>query len=69
MNEQEKIDALADVFEVGAGEISKDTLLDTLEWDSMAMLSVMAVAKARGKGMTGAQVREAKTIGDLIAYL
>ena len=69
MNEQEKIDALAEVFEVDADKIANDTQLDTLEWDSMAMLSVMAVSKAHGKGMTGEQVREAKTIGDLLSYL
>lgn len=69
MSEQDNIEALADVLEVDAGELTKDTQLDTLSWDSMAMLSVMAISKAHGKGMTGAQVRAVKTIGDILAYL
>lgn len=67
--EQDNIEALAEIFEVDAGTLTKETALDTLSWDSMAMLSVMAVSKAHGKGMTGAQVRAAKTIGDILAYL
>ncbi len=69
MTEQGNIEALAEVFEIEAGELNKDTPLDTLSWDSMAMLSVMAISKAHGKGMTGAQVREVETIGDILAYL
>lgn len=69
MTEQENIEALAEVFDVDAGSLSKETRLEELAWDSMAMLSVMAISKQHGKGMTGSQVREVKTIGDIVAYL
>lgn len=69
MSEQENIEALAEIFEKDAGGITKETKLEDLGWDSMSMLSVMAVSKAHGKGMTGAQVRELVTVGDVLAYL
>lgn len=69
MSEQENIEALAEIFEKDAGEITKETKLEELGWDSMSMLSVMAVSKAHGKGMTGDQVRALVTVGDVLAYL
>lgn len=69
MSEQENIEALAEIFEKDAGEIAKETKLEDLGWDSMSMLSVMAVSKAHGKGMTGDQVRALVTVGDVLAYL
>lgn len=69
MTEQENREALARVFDVEAGSLTNDTRLDDLAWDSMAMLTVMAISKRHGKGMTGQQVREAKTVGDILAYL
>ena len=69
MSEQGNIEALAEIFEKDAGEITKETKLEDLGWDSMSMLSVMAVSKAHGKGMTGDQVRALVTVGDVLAYL
>lgn len=69
MSEQENIEALAEVFEKDAGEISRETQLDELGWDSMSILSVMALSKMHGKGLTGDQVRTLKTVGDVLAYL
>ena len=69
MSEQENIEALAEVFEKDAGEITKETVLEDLGWDSMSILSVMALSKAHGKGLTGDQVRALKTVADVLAYL
>jgi len=67
MTNEEKIEQLAEVFETA--DIAAETQLDTLAWDSMAMLSVMAIAKQNGKTVTGAQMREMKSIGDIIEAL
>lgn len=67
MNDQEKIDALAEVFETT--DIAADTPLEALSWDSMAMLSVMAIVKSNGKSVTGQQLRDAKTVSDLLAVM
>ena len=64
MNEQEKIDRIADVLDVDG--LSIDTQLDEIGWDSMGMLSVIALAKANGKTVTGSQIREFKTVGDIL---
>ena len=69
MTEQEKIDRIADVLDADAGSITSDTRLDEIGWDSMGMLSVMALAKTNGKTITGAQIREFETVGDIIACL
>ena len=66
MTEQEKIDRLADVLDQDSGALNADTPLDTIGWDSMGMLSVIALAKSNGKTITGAQVRAFETIGDIL---
>lgn len=67
MTNEEKMDALAEVFETS--DIVVGTALDELSWDSMAMLSVMAIVKNNGKSVTGKQLRDAKTIADLLAIM
>ena len=69
MSEQENIEALAEIFEKDAGEITKETALEDLGWDSMSILGVMALSKTHGKGLTGDQVKTLKTVGDVLAYL
>lgn len=66
MNEQEKIDRLADILDQDAGSLTVDTPLDTIGWDSMGMLSVIALAKTNGKTVTGAQIRAFETVGDIV---
>lgn len=69
MNE-EIIEALADALDKDAGELAPETELSSLGWDSMSILSVIAMAKTRfGKTLTGAQIREFKTVQDIIAAL
>lgn len=67
MTDNEKIDQLAEVFETN--DFSAETKLDDLNWDSMGMLTVIAIAKTGGKVVTGAQVRAAQTVGDLLALI
>ena len=66
MTEQEKIDRLADVLDQDSGSLNADTRLDEIGWDSMGMLSVIALAKSSGKTITGAQIRAFETVGDIL---
>ena len=66
MSEQEKLDKIADVLDAEAGMLSIDMRLDEIGWDSMGMLSVIALAKANGKIITGAQIRTFETVGDVL---
>ena len=66
MNKQEKLEKIADVLDVDTGKIMVDTRLDEIGWDSMGMLSVIALAKANGKTVTGAQIRSFETVGDIL---
>ena len=66
MTEHEKIDRLADVLDQDSGTLKVDTPLDTIGWDSMGMLSVIALAKTNGKTITGAQIRAFETVGDIL---
>ena len=66
MTEREMIDRLADVLDQDAGALSLDTALDAIGWDSMGMLSIIALAKTNGKTITGAQIRAFKTVGDIL---
>ena len=70
MELNEKIEILAEVFDRDAGEIKPETRLDEIGWDSMAMLSVIAMAKTRfGTKVTGAQLREFVTVQDILDVL
>lgn len=66
MTDQEKIDRLADVLDQDSGVLNAETRLDEIGWDSMGMLSVIALAKSNGKTITGAQVRAFETVGDIL---
>lgn len=67
MSDQDKIERLADILDADAAEMTLATELDSLNWDSMAMLGVIALARTNGKAVTGAQVRGFKTVGDVLA--
>jgi len=67
MTQQEKIEVLAEMFEVAVGVLKSETALDTLQWDSMAMLSLIALVNERfGKRLLGSQLKAFKTIQDLL---
>ena len=66
MTDQEKIDRLADVLDQDSGVLNAETRLDEIGWDSMGMLSVIALAKSNGKTITGAQIRAFETVGDIL---
>ncbi len=67
MTHQEKMTALEELFEVDSGKIVAETALDTLQWDSMSMLSVIALVNEHfGKRVSGAQIKAFKTVGDIL---
>ncbi len=66
MTDQEKISKVADILDQESSALTAETQLDTIGWDSMGMLSVIALAKANGKTITGVQIRGFKTVGDII---
>ena len=66
MTDQEKLDRLADVLDQDAASLSSETRLDEIGWDSMGMLSVIALAKTNGKTIAGAQIRSFETVGDIL---
>ena len=66
MTDQEKVDRLADVLDQESGALNAETRLDESGWDSMGMLSVIALAKSNGKTITGAQIRAFETVGDIL---
>ena len=66
MTEQEMMERVADVLDQDTSVLTADTQLDSLGWDSMCMLSVIALAKTNGKTITGAQIRAFETVGDIL---
>ncbi len=67
MELNEKIEALVEIFDCDAGELKPETQLNTLEWDSMAMLSLIAIIKAKfNKKISGEDLRNFKTIKDIL---
>jgi len=62
----DRLEAIADILDQDAGKLTAETRLDEIGWDSMGMLSVIALAKQNGKTITGAQVRGFVTVGDVV---
>lgn len=71
MTEQEKLALLEDMFELDEGELSRDTVLDDLdEWDSMSKLSLIVLVNDEcGKKISGDQIKEFSTIGDILDFM
>jgi len=70
MTLQEKQEALAEILDCEAASLLPEIELDTLAWDSMARVSLVAVARARfGVRISGAELKTFTTLGDIYAAL
>lgn len=71
MTKQEILNALEDALDVDLNSLSLDTVLNELdEYDSMAKLTIIVLADDDfNKKLTGEQVREFKTVGDIVEFL
>ena len=67
MGENEKLDQIRAILEAPEAEL--ETPLEDLAWDSMAILSVIAAARANGKVVTNEQTAAFKTVGDVVAAI
>ena len=70
MTIEEKIAVLEDMLELENGTVTVETKLSTVdEFDSMAKLSLIVISDEEfGKKLTGEQLREFKTIGDILTF-
>lgn len=67
MELNDKLEALAEVFDCDAGDLKPETQLTDLQWDSMAMLALIAMIKAKfDKKIPGAEIRAFKTVQDIL---
>lgn len=66
MTDQDMFNALGDVVDADATSLTRETKLEDLNWDSMAMLTVIAMARTNGKKVTVEEVRALQTIGDVM---
>ena len=70
MTQEEKLVVLADIFDCDASELKPETKLDQLGWDSMAMLSIIAMMKSQyNKKVTGAELRGFTMVKDILSIL
>ena len=67
MTKEEKQEVLAELFDCDAGDLRPETALDEIGWDSMGMLSVIAMLKTRfDKKVSGADIRSFTTVQDIM---
>ena len=71
MTTEEKITLLEDMLELDNGSLNPETVLvDIDEYDSMAKLSLIVLMDDEcGKKLTGEQIREFKTIQDILDFM
>lgn len=64
---EEFLSKLADALEVEVNTLSIDTRLSSLDWDSLAIISTIAlVDECLGKVLSAEKIAECQTIGDII---
>ena len=68
MTEQEKIALLEETFDVDEGTLSAEMDLDNIEeYDSMTKLSLIVMVEEEfGKKLSGAEIKEFKTVKDIL---
>ena len=68
MSQEEKLEILADILELDEEELSEDMVLEDIEtWDSVAVLSIIAVMNEKFNRYPMAdEIREYRTVGDLM---
>lgn len=71
MTQEEKLALLEDMLELDNGSLKPETILaDIDEYDSMAKLSLIVLMDDEcGKKLTGEQIREFKTIQDILDFM
>ena len=71
MIQEEKIALLEDMLELEAGALNENTVLaDVAEYDSMAKLSLIVLMDDEfSKKLTGEQIREFKTVQDILNFM
>ena len=71
MTIEEKITLLEDTFELDNGQLTpKMELSEIAEYDSMAKLALIVMMDEEcGKKLTGEQIREFKTVQDILDFM
>lgn len=71
MNIQEKLALLEDTFEMEAGELKEDMLLEDIEsWDSMTKLSLIVLIDDEfGKQLSGNQIKGFLKVKDILDFM
>ncbi len=71
MTNEEKIAMLEDLLELDGGSLKPEMeLKDIAEYDSMAKLSLIVMMDEEcGKKLTGEQIREFKTVKDILEFM
>ena len=67
MTNEKKMELLADIFDVEVDELTSEIELDSLDMDSVTVLSFIAMMDEEfGKEIKGSEVRSLKTIQDML---
>ena len=71
MTQAEKIAMLEDLLELASGSLKPEMKLNEIpEYDSMAKLSLIVMMDEEcGKKLTGEQIREIKTVQDILDFM
>ena len=71
MTNDEKIRLLEETFELDAFSLNEDTMLDEIDkFDSMTKLSLIVICDEEfGKKLTGEQIRDFKTVKDILDFM
>lgn len=66
MDDKDLLAEVAEILEIeDDSAVTMDANLDELGWDSLCVLSFIGFADEKGKTLTGDDLRDCQTVGDL----
>lgn len=67
---KETIRKIEEMLELKNGVLSEETMLSEVkEWDSLAVISFIALADDFNKSVSGQDIKGCKTVGDLVKLI
>lgn len=70
MTDAEKIELLADMFEIETGDIQPEVTLDSLVWDSIRRITFIALVDEHfKKTVNGSALKDLDTVADLLEIM
>ena len=69
-NKDEFLEQLAEALDIDSSLLKPDLLLDDIDWDSLAVISTIAIVDSvYGKMLSGEKIQKCSTFADILSLI